>query len=72
MAAPDKIYIDEDLIAFHILNEKFEEDIEYIRKDALLEWAEKKKEELLNDEPTDVAAGLNAGFDMIINKLNEM
>ena len=40
MKAPDKIYLDEDMIRYHVLNEKLNEsDIEYIRKDALLEWA---------------------------------
>lgn len=37
--APDKIFIDEDLIAFHILQTRHEGDVEYIRKDALLEKA---------------------------------
>ena len=35
---PDKIFIDEDLIAFHVLQTKHEGDVEYICKDALLEW----------------------------------
>lgn len=39
MKAPDKIYLDEDMIRYHVLNEKLNEsDIEYIRKDALLEF----------------------------------
>ena len=43
MKAPDKIYVDTDLIAFHVMNERLNDvDVEYIRKDALLEWAEKQ------------------------------
>ena len=38
MKAPDKIYLDEDMIRYHVLDEKLNEsDIEYIRKDALVE-----------------------------------
>lgn len=45
---------------------------EYIRKDTLMEWAEAKKIELFDGEPTDVAAGINAGLDMIIQKLKSL
>lgn len=38
MKALDRIYIDEDLIAFHCLTDRHDGDTEYIRKDALLEW----------------------------------
>ena len=39
MRTPDKIYLDEDMIRYHVLSEKLNEsDIEYIRKDALLEF----------------------------------
>jgi hypothetical protein len=80
MTAPDKIYLDiieDDDI--HMISPSYEDNggVEYIRKDALLEWAKEKKQQLLeqesvNDEPSDVAAGMNAGFDMIIGKLNSM
>ena len=33
MEAPDRIFIDTDLIAFHVLNEKHDGDTEYIRSD---------------------------------------
>ena len=36
---PDKIYVDEDLINFHVLGERIHEnDVEYVRKDYLLGW----------------------------------
>ena len=41
---PDKIFIDEDLIAYHCLTDRHDGDIEYIRKDALLEWLKMKTE----------------------------
>lgn len=81
MKAPDKVYID-DLAVINdcvtkISLKQLPNFSEYIRKDALLEWAKEKKQQLLeqesvNDEPSDVAAGMNAGFDMIIGKLNSM
>ena len=42
MKAPDKIYVDYGLIDYHCLDEQKVDSIEYIRKDAILEWAEKK------------------------------
>ena len=54
MEAPDKIYLDEDMIRYHVLNEKLNEsDIEYIRKDALLEWAKKEYLSLRNGTKAD-------------------
>lgn len=46
MKVLDKIYIDVDLIKFHLLDEHLNDsEVEYIRKDALLEWAKKNKKE---------------------------
>lgn len=76
MNAPDKIYIDDLAVvndcATKISLKQLPHFSEYIRKDALLEWAEAKKSELFNGEPTDVAAGINAGLDMIIQKLKSL
>lgn len=91
MKAPNKIYlpilprIENSIISEHCVGTAWDnkEHItipnieEYIRKDALLEWAKEKKKQLFeqeseNDEPSDVAAGINAGLDMIIGKLNSM
>lgn len=84
MNVPDKIYVscyfseDESPHGLWYLD-KSEHDInvEYIRKDTLLEWAKEKKKQLLeqeseNDEPSDVAAGINAGLGMLIGKLKSM
>lgn len=85
MKAPDKIYLqrvpsNQEVIdgwTVEPVKHTVLEDIEYIRKDALLEWAKEKKKQLLeqeseNDEPSDVAAGINAGLDMLIGKLKSM
>lgn len=42
MKAPDKIYIQQDMINNIPLEQKeFDDDVEYIRKYAILEWAKK-------------------------------
>lgn len=72
---PDKVYCWRNVLgSFYASPSKPEVIIseEYIRKDALLEWAEAKKSELFNGEPTDVAAGINTGLDMIIMKLKSL
>lgn len=57
MNAPDKIYIQQDMINNIPLEQKeFDDDVEYIRKDALLEWAKEQKkatEELIKEHPKD-------------------
>lgn len=69
---PDKIYIHEASASELALPRK-DYHLEYIRKDSLLEWANEKKTELLNDEElTDVAAGINMGMDMLIHKLKTL
>lgn len=80
MKAPDKIYIHRTVHLGLLSAAEIDitgQDAQYIRKDALLEWAKEKKKQLLeqeseNDEPSDVAAGINAGLDMLIGKLNSM
>jgi len=82
MNASDKIYtFQDDGDRYWYKPEEWETPpltrVEYIRKDALLEWAKEKKKQLLeqeseNDEPSDVAAGINAGLDMLIGKLKSM
>lgn len=79
MKAPDKLYVAESRkiigdIEHNVFSEQpfLRGSIEYIRKDALLEWAKAKKAELLNEELTDVAAGINMGMDMLIYKLEQL
>ena len=71
---PNKIYLSKLVMAgAEILDKPVSDgDIEYIRKDALLEWAKAKKAELLNEELIDVAAGINMGMDMLIYKLEQL
>ena len=64
---PDKIYIDQDLIDFHCLKEHLNDDeIEYIRKDALLEWA---KETYLAENASDIR---KVCFKQLIEKIESM
>ena len=79
MKAPDKLYIGDNQVqpngfcGLAWTNPKdILEPMEYIRKEALLEWAKKKKQKLFESEPTDVAAGMNAAYDFVIDKLNSM
>ena len=71
---PNKIYLSKLVMAGAEILDKpvSDDDVEYIRKDLLLEWAKAKKAELLNEELTDVAAGINMGMDMLIHKLNSL
>lgn len=72
---PDKIFIDEDLIAFHVLQTKHDGDIEYIRKDALLEWAKERKEQMKIEAAgcsNMLAAGEWLAYDKLIEKIESM
>lgn len=75
MKAPDKIYIDFDLINFHCLGDHLNDDeIEYIRKDALLEWAKERREAVIKEVVIQegVRLGADAAFEELIDKLNAM
>ena len=76
---PNKIYIDEDLINYHCLTYRCDGDLEYIRKDALLDYFHQRVE--------DLSSPLNGVFRsterdncnerisellLLIDKLNEM
>lgn len=76
MRAPNKIYasivdnrLDASFLEKSVSGKKYPE---FVRKEALLEWAKAKKAELLNEELTDVAAGINMGMDMLIYKLEQL
>lgn len=67
MKAPDKIYIDDDIIPFNSINERLsDKDVEYIRKNALMEWANNMKRICKGAEPIEKA------YQTMIDKLNEM
>lgn len=74
--ALDKIFIDEDLIVFHCLTDRHDLDLEYIRKDALLDFLKKKVNEIEiametgADDP--VLWGQRNAFKQVIDKLNSM
>lgn len=91
MNAPDKIYLQtcgdcpgfecescqfQDLAEVSWCEDKiFDTDKEYIRKDALMEWANKRLEEFrhIAEISNDVAAdGEVDAFEELIDKLNEM
>lgn len=73
---PNKIFIDEDLIVFHCLTDRHDLDLEYIRKDALLDFLKKKVNEIEiametgADDP--VLWGQRNAFKQVIDKLNSM
>lgn len=71
---PDKIYFNPK---FDIPQREKEcsDDIEYIRIDALLEWAERRKEtymELANKSGDGVEWGQECAFEEVIDKLNSL
>ena len=66
MKAPDKIFIDEDLISFHCLTDRYDEDLEYIRKGALLEWAKEKANDYKG------TANIRRSFEMMIRKIESL
>ena len=74
MKVPDKIYFTEDFVCGINCNKPVpgKRNVEYIRKDALLEWANAQKDALFASEITDVAAGLNAAYDLLIFKLERL
>ncbi len=77
MKAPDKIYLhpdigDREFIRPWSVRAVTTDAVCYINKDLLMEWAKEKKAELLDEELTDVAAGINMGMDMLIYKLEQL
>ena len=69
MRAPDKIYINNEA-ALDLAFNPGEDDskIEYIRKDALLEWAKEKIRPIAN-EKDDYSAGKRVAFKQVIEKI---
>lgn len=66
MKAPDKIYIDEDLIAYYSLMDRHDGDLEYIRKDTLLEWVKEIKRICKGAEPIEKA------YQTVIDKIESL
>ena len=87
MKAPDKIYLTpvntitvngtrlEGLSCVYSIGDReYENEIEYIRKDALLEWAKERREAVAKEVVIreGVRLGADAAFEELIDKLNEM
>ena len=69
---PDKIYIQQDMINNIPLEQKeFDDDEEYIRKEALLEWVKDALNNVdgINFEEDNYEAGLAHAYGMVISKL---
>lgn len=69
MKAPDKIYTDNRGVYAKLpIFPQIDANVEYIRKDALLEWLRKTEDEALNEVPMlDVLT-----LQKVIDKLNKM
>ena len=76
MEAPDKIYVEvrhpfgnefTEILGFE--NRGNSDDVEYIRKDLLLEWLEAKVYEHNEDKFDD---GFNTAIGQVIDKINEL
>lgn len=76
MEAPDKIYIQQDMINNLILEkQEFDDDVVYIRKDVLLEWAKEKLNEykqMDEDFQGDVFIGNRHAFAEVIAKIESL
>lgn len=70
MKAPNKIYVNIPYDYWHPgTDKKVDTDTEYLRKDALLEWA---KEELSKASVSSSSIGRRNAFIDVIDKLNSM
>ena len=70
MKTPDKIYVDYGLIDYHCLDEQKVNSIEYIRKNAILEWL--KEEIQIMRESNDSPAISNAKMDVVESLLDKI
>ena len=67
--APDKLYISHliyDTFMYQTPDPDDETQVEYIRKDALLEWAKEKAEDYKG------TANIRRSFEMMIRKINSL
>lgn len=75
MKAPDKIYaeVNDNGFVCGYAEPIKKDDIEYIHKDALLEWLEEKKERLEIFSDNDAARwGQRNAFQQVIDKINSL
>ena len=68
MRTPDKIYVpgDTDPIGFEAYQKKYPGDVEYIRKDTLLEWAKEKVSSHEFDQFVRIA------YESVVNKIESL
>lgn len=72
MNAPDKIYMPNELLTEEWQRHIEGEDTAYIRKDALLEWAERLKEKWEEPPMSRHSPGCVFMLERLIDKLNSM
>lgn len=74
MKAPDKIYMPNELFSEEWQRHIEGEDTEYIRKDALLEWAKARLSDVrgINYEEDNYSAGEAHAIANVINHLNSL
>lgn len=80
--APDKIYVSRNFSEdnsphglWYLNKSEHDINVEYIRKDALLEWAEEKREQMKIEAggcSNMAAAGKYLAYSELIDKLNSM
>jgi hypothetical protein len=78
MNAPDKIYVSRNFSEdnsphglWYLNKSEHDINVEYIRKDALLEWAKEKKEKV-NDDEGDFSFGYVSAMIGLIDKIESM
>lgn len=74
MEAPDKIYIEQKAVMYDMVNTEpcKPDDYEYIRKDALLEWAERLKEKWEEPPMSRHSPGCVFMLEQVIKKLESL
>ena len=74
---PNKIYVDEDLIFYYSLTDRHVGNLEYIRKDALLEWLRKEYEVSkwfyeTHAKPGELHTGKCEAYKQVIDKIESL
>ena len=77
MNAPDKIYVSRNFSEdnsphglWYLNKSQHDVNLEYIRKDALLEWAKKEMKEWSSESNT--AQGVKMGLTLVIDKIETL
>ena len=77
MKAPDKIYVSRNFSEdnsphglWYLDKSEHDINVEYIRKDALLEWAKKEMKEWSSESNT--AQGVKMGLSLVLDKIESL